>query len=116
MTEQIITNALQRGLQIINEAQTEANRLIEEGERILAEAKKEANRQLSESSLLKAVHKEAEKIKNQVLKDAELIKRNARPEESFFKYKATIHLCDNFWKVADWETEKYALYNSKKCK
>lgn len=49
-------------------------------EKILADAQAEANRLLSESDLLRAVQREAEKIKEQVINDCEEIKRKAVDE------------------------------------
>ena len=46
-------------------------------EKIVADAQAEANRLLSESDLLRAVQREAEKIKEQVINDCEDIKRKA---------------------------------------
>lgn len=46
-------------------------------EKIVADAQAEANRLLSESDLLRAVQREAEKIKEQVITDCEDIKRKA---------------------------------------
>ena len=49
-------------------------------EKIVADAQAEANRLLSESDLLRAVQREAEKIKDQVVTDCEDIKRKALEE------------------------------------
>ena len=49
-------------------------------EKIIADAQAEANRLLSESDLLRAVQREAEKIKEQVITDCEDIKRKALDE------------------------------------
>ena len=49
-------------------------------EKIIADAQAEANRLLSESDLLRAVQREAEKIKEQVISDCEDIKRKALDE------------------------------------
>ena len=49
-------------------------------EKIVADAQAEANRLLSESDLLRAVQREAEKIKEQVITDCEEIKRKAMDE------------------------------------
>lgn len=46
-------------------------------EKIISDAQNEANRLLSESDVLRAVQKEAEKIKEQVISDCEEIKRKA---------------------------------------
>ena len=52
----------------------------QKAERIVADAQGEANRLLSESDILRAVQKEAEKIKEQVISDCEEIKRKAIEE------------------------------------
>ena len=49
-------------------------------EKIISDAQAEANRLLSESDLLRAVQREAEKIKEQVIGDCEDIKRKALEE------------------------------------
>ena len=49
-------------------------------EKIISDAQAEANRLLSESDLLRAVQREAEKIKEQVIADCEDIKRKALEE------------------------------------
>ena len=49
----------------------------QKAEKIVADAQAEANRLLSESDLLRAVQREAEKIKEQVITDCEDIKRKA---------------------------------------
>ncbi len=49
-------------------------------EKVVADAQAEANRLLSESDLLRAVQREAEKIKEQVITDCEDIKRKALDE------------------------------------
>ena len=49
-------------------------------EKTIADAQAEANRLLSESDLLRAVQREAEKIKEQVITDCEDIKRKALDE------------------------------------
>ncbi len=49
----------------------------QKAEKIIIEAQNEANRLLSESDVLRAVQKEAEKIKEQVIADCEEIKRKA---------------------------------------
>ena len=49
-------------------------------EKTIADAQAEANRLLSESDLLRAVQREAEKIKEQVIADCEEIKRKAMDE------------------------------------
>ena len=52
----------------------------QKSEKIISDAQAEANRLLSESDLLRAVQKEAEKIKDQVVADCESIKRKALDE------------------------------------
>lgn len=49
----------------------------QKAEKIIIEAQNESNRLLSESDVLRAVQKEAEKIKEQVIADCEEIKRKA---------------------------------------
>lgn len=49
----------------------------QKAEKIVTDAQNEANRLLSESDVLRAVQKEAEKIKEQVIADCEEIKRKA---------------------------------------
>lgn len=49
----------------------------QKAEKIIVDAQNEANRLLSESDVLRAVQKEAEKIKEQVIADCEEIKRKA---------------------------------------
>ena len=49
-------------------------------EKVISDAQAEANRLLSESDLLRAVQREAEKIKEQVIADCEDIKRKALDE------------------------------------
>ena len=49
----------------------------QKAEKIILDAQNEANRLLSESDVLRAVQKEAEKIKEQVISDCEDIKRKA---------------------------------------
>lgn len=56
------------------ELQVEAQ---QKAEKIIIDAQNEANRLLSESDVLRAVQKEAEKIKEQVIADCEEIKRKA---------------------------------------
>ena len=52
----------------------------QKAEKIISDAQTEANRLLSESDLLRAVQREAEKIKEQVINDCEEIKRKALEE------------------------------------
>ena len=57
-------------------------------EKVIADAQAEANRLLSESDLLRAVQKEAEKIKEQVIVDCEDIKRKALEEAEAVRNQA----------------------------
>jgi len=57
-------------------------------EKIVSEAQTEANRLLSESDLLRAVQREAEKIKEQVITDCEDIKRKALEEANSVRSQA----------------------------
>ena len=57
-------------------------------EKIVADAQAEANRLLSESDLLRAVQREAEKIKEQVINDCEDIKRKALEEAEALRNQA----------------------------
>ena len=57
-------------------------------EKIVADAQAEANRLLSESDLLRAVQREAEKIKEQVITDCEEIKRKAMDEAENVRIQA----------------------------
>ena len=57
-------------------------------EKIVADAQAEANRLLSESDLLRAVQREAEKIKEQVISDCEDIKRKALEEADSVRNQA----------------------------
>lgn len=52
----------------------------QKAEKIISDAQTEANRLLSESDLLRAVQREAEKIKEQVINDCEEIKHKALEE------------------------------------
>lgn len=58
-------------------------------EKIISDAQAEANRLLSESDLLRAVQREAEKIKEQVITDCEDIKRKALDEAENVRIQAT---------------------------
>lgn len=60
----------------------------QKAERIIADAQGEANRLLSESDILRAVQKEAEKIKEQVISDCEEIKRKAVDEADAIRVQA----------------------------
>lgn len=57
-------------------------------EKVVADAQAEANRLLSESDLLRAVQREAEKIKEQVITDCEEIKRKAMEEAESIRAQA----------------------------
>lgn len=57
-------------------------------EKTIAEAQVEADRLLSESDLLRAVQREAEKIKEQVINDCEDIKRKALEEANALRNQA----------------------------
>ena len=61
----------------------------QKAEKIIADAQGEANRLLSESDILRAVQKEAEKIKEQVINDCEEIKRKAIDEAESIRSQAT---------------------------
>lgn len=60
----------------------------QKAEKIVADAQAEANRLLSESDLLRAVQREAEKIKEQVIADCEEIKRKAVDEAENLRVQA----------------------------
>jgi len=60
----------------------------QKAEKIIADAQGEANRLLSESDILRAVQKEAEKIKEQVISDCEEIKRKAMDEAEAIRAQA----------------------------
>lgn len=75
------TALLRRKDEIQYEAQQRA-------EKVIADAQAEANRLLSESDLLRAVQREAEKIKEQVIADCEEIKRKALEEADAMRTKA----------------------------
>ena len=60
----------------------------QKAEKIVADAQSEANRLLSESDLLRAVQREAEKIKEQVINDCEEIKRKALDEADSIRLQA----------------------------
>ena len=72
---------LRRRDEIQHEAQQRA-------EKIIADAQAEANRLLSESDLLRAVQREAEKIKEQVITDCEDIKRKSLEEAESVRNQA----------------------------
>lgn len=58
-------------------------------EKVVTDAQAEANRLLSESDLLRAVQREAEKIKEQVIADCEEIKRKAMDEAENVRIQAS---------------------------
>ena len=60
----------------------------QKAEKIIADAQSEANRLLSESDILRAVQKEAEKIKEQVINDCAEIKRKAVDEAEAIRIQA----------------------------
>ncbi len=60
----------------------------QKAEKTISEAQAEAGRILSESDLLKAVQREAEKIKEQVISDCEEIKRKAYDEANAVRSQA----------------------------
>ena len=60
----------------------------QKAEKIIADAQGEANRLLSESDILRAVQKEAEKIKEQVINECEEIKRKAMDEADTIRAQA----------------------------
>lgn len=60
----------------------------QKAEKVVADAQAEANRLLSESDLLRAVQREAEKIKEQVIADCEEIKRKAVDEAENLRAQA----------------------------
>ena len=60
----------------------------QKAEKIIADAQGEANRLLSESDILRAVQKQAEQIKEQVINDCEEIKRKAMDEADAIRAQA----------------------------
>ena len=60
----------------------------QKAEKIIIDAQNEANRLLSESDVLRAVQKEAEKIKEQVIADCEEIKRKALDDAESVRIQA----------------------------
>lgn len=60
----------------------------QKAEKVVADAQAEANRLLSESDLLRAVQREAEKIKEQVITDCEDIKHKALDEAENIRVQA----------------------------
>ncbi len=71
-----------------------------EARRIIENAQEEAKKILSESALLKAVKKEAERLKEEI------------KFESIFKYKSSEYLLGDLWKVQELNSKKYALFHS----
>src|SRR5574344_688123 len=61
----------------------------QKAEKIILDAQNEASRLLSESDVLRAVQKEAEKIKEQVISDCEDIKHKALDEAETIRIQAT---------------------------
>ncbi len=61
----------------------------QKAEKIIADAQGEANRLLSESDILRAVQKQAEQIKEQVISECEEIKRKAIDEADAIRSQAT---------------------------
>jgi len=62
-------------------------------EKVISDAQAEANRLLSESDLLRAVQREAEKIKEQVVLECEEIKRKAMEEVDLLRNNAIDEAC-----------------------
>ena len=60
----------------------------QKAEKIISDAQNEANRLLSESDILRAVQKEAEKIKEQVIAECEENKRRAADEAEIIRTQA----------------------------
>lgn len=60
----------------------------QKAEKVILDAQNEANRLLSESDVLRAVQKEAEKIKEQVIGDCEEIKRKALDDAENIRMQA----------------------------
>ena len=61
----------------------------QKAEKIVADAQAEANRLLSESDILRAVQREAEKIKEQVISECDEIKRKAFEEADALRAQAS---------------------------
>src|SRR5574344_1110967 len=61
----------------------------QKAEKVVADAQNEANRLLSESDVLRAVQREAEKIKEQVIADCEDIKRKALDDAESVRIQAS---------------------------
>lgn len=95
----IVTELLDRLYAALPEEIKEAHALLrrkdefqyeaqQKAEKIISDAHNEANRLLSESDILRAVQKEAEKIKEQVINDCEEIKRKASDEAETIRMQA----------------------------
>lgn len=61
---------------------------------------------MSEFALLKAVEKEAQRIKEKTFNEVKLAKADAQSIESIFKYESCEHLWANLWKVQSLESKK----------
>ena len=94
-----VTNLLDRLYAELPEEVKEARALLrrkdelqyeaqQKAEKIIADAQAEANRLLSESDLLRAVQREAEKIKEQVIAECDDIKRKAYEEADSLRTQA----------------------------
>ena len=94
-----VTNLLDRLYAELPEEVKEARALLrrkdelqyeaqQKAEKIIADAQAEANRLLSESDLLRAVQREAEKIKEQVISECDDIKRKAYEEADALRTQA----------------------------
>ena len=94
-----VTNLLDRLYAELPEEVKEARALLrrkdelqyeaqQKAEKIIADAQAEANRLLSESDLLRAVQREAEKIKEQVISECDDIKRKAYEEADTLRTQA----------------------------
>ena len=85
-----VTNILDKLYAALPDEIKEARALLRrKAEKVVADAQAEANRLLSESDLLKAVQREAEKIKEQVITDCEEIKRKAMDEAENLRIQAS---------------------------
>ncbi len=95
----VVTNLLDRLYAALPDEIKEARALLrrkdelqyeaqQKAEKIISDAQNEANRLLSESDILRAVQKEAEKIKEQVITDCEDIKRKAVDEAEAIRNQA----------------------------
>ncbi|MBQ4114225.1 hypothetical protein IJD34_02340 [bacterium] len=95
----VVTNILDRLYAALPDEVKEAKALLrrkdelqyeaqQRAEKLVADAQAEANRLLSESDLLRAVQKEAEKIKDQVVSECEDIKRKALEEADALRNQA----------------------------